>query len=123
MAVKPRENGNDLDQIRQLIVGKDLETIDEKFASLSKEFEQLRKKLSQFSAEVDGKFTSLESAAQDNSTILQKNLQQSFEELKQELETVKNGLSARVDALVREKPDRVRLADYLIEAGNRLKNE
>jgi vacuolar-type H+-ATPase subunit I/STV1 len=101
---------NNIDQIRQLIFGEQIQDYDRRFQELQKKLDQLNKSLQAGKEETDEKLKEIQKT-------FQKDLASKIDAVKQEILEVKKSLSNLND----DKVDRNQLADQLIDLAMRLK--
>ncbi|MBN2105199.1 hypothetical protein JW835_14265 [bacterium] len=114
---------NNIDQIRNLIFGEQIQDYERRFQELIKKFENLKKSLQIQKNELDEQLNKMEfnfkQSLSDQHNDLQKELKKQTQFIKQEILTVEEHLSK----LTEDKLDKNQMADLLINLAMQLKGE
>jgi len=97
--------GQNIDQIRDLIFGEQIQKYDKQFSEIAKD----NKKLNELIEEV--------------SQQLKIELEQKISAVKKDVQKIQSTLQKEIDELQSDKVDRLQMANLLIELGMRLKGE
>lgn len=118
-----KKSGNDIDQIRNLIFGEQIETIQKKFESIQKQIEKINKKISENMRLNERKFTEFKNQSMDTNESIQGNIKKLSSELDKQIENLRKEILAELMILSVEKTNKDLLADFFIELGNRIKDD
>lgn len=114
---------DNIDQIRNLIFGEQIQDYDRRFQELVKKLDGLKKMVQTYKDEADNQFSALEKrlnqSIADLQAILQKDLKNQIQSVRQDL----HSLEEKQDLLSSDKLDRNQLADQLINLAMQLKGE
>lgn len=123
MADGQKKSGNDIDQIRNLIFGEQIELIQKKFESIQKQIEKINKKISENMRLNERKFIEFKNQSMDTNESMQGNIQKLSSELDKQIENLRKEILAELMILSVEKTNKDLLADFFIELGNRIKDD
>ncbi|MCB0090789.1 MAG: hypothetical protein KDE54_22995 [Caldilineaceae bacterium] len=110
-APTPKRSTNEIDRIRELVVGPQLRQNEQKIGALQKDIERLQRELRQ-----------LRSQQSEQNQTLTERLQQQHEELQDSVGEVRNELRQVTAGLDQDKVDRQKLGDLFIELGSHIKD-
>ncbi|MFC1569864.1 hypothetical protein ACFL4L_06480 [bacterium] len=114
---------NNIDQIRNLIFGEQIQDYERRFQELLKKFELLKKSLQTHKNDLDEQLKEFEQKFNqlliDHQNTFQKDLKKQAQTMKQEIQLIEE----RQSQLTEDKLDRNQLADLLINLAMQLKGE
>ncbi len=110
---------NNIEQIRQLIFGDQIQDYDKRFQEVEQKIENLNKQFQSYKSEMDDRLKTLNQSISDDQTQMQKDIEAHHQTLVQEISVLKNHLSNLTD----DKVSRSQLADQMINLAMQLKGE
>ncbi len=110
---------NDISQIRDLIFGENIREYDRKFVEVEKELAKLHTTLNDQSKRIQD----LQDKIKTANELIEANAAKSEQTFLKKIDELDRELSQKLERLAEDKTDRLKIGNYLIEMGMRLKDE
>jgi DNA-binding ferritin-like protein len=123
MAKTNESSPNNIDQIRQLIFGEQIQDYDRRFNNLVKRMEQLFEALEQKSQETNEKLEQLDKATERKLSELEQSLTKDLENRANKIQQHIKEIQQTISELDNDKTDKNLLADQLIDLAMKLKGQ
>jgi len=114
-----KRSANDISQIRELIFGDKIREYDRHFAQIDETLNKINDALKKH----DEQLATVQKDLQQTSNSLTAKMESDISRMQKEWEETKKQILRKLEELANDKADRLKMGNYLIELGMRLKDE
>jgi len=123
MADGLKKSANDIDQIRNLIFGEEIELIRKEFDSIQKQIEKMNKIISENMQMHEQNLSDFKNQSFNTHESIQGTIENLSSEIDVKIEKLRGEILSQLRNLSAEKTNKNQLADFFIEIGNRIKED